>query len=288
VSVQCPPSCAACLSSTICTSCNPGYYFQPNQTCSNSISCGSRTFFNNQTQNCQNCPYDCLTCYTDNTCASCSSSDNRQLDLATHRCVPLSQYFDNQTTVCPPCPANCLVCKSLALCTVCLSGAYMSTVNNLCYTQCPARQFANSQSATCQSCPYDCYTCNADGTCLSCSGSGGDNRQLDTFTKRCVAMPKFFDNLTQICVSCPSECAICTSLLRCSSCVSGLVLTSDLKCSSSYPPRSFINPITQLYQLCPYDCLTCNSDGLCLSCSPSDNRVLDSVTSRCIPMPKYF
>jgi len=153
----------------------------------------------------------------------------------------MSQYFDNQATVCLPCPANCLICKSLTLCTVCLSGAYMSTVDNLCYAQCPVRQFANSQSATCQSCPYDCFICNADGTCLSCSGSGGDNRQLDPSTNRCVAMPKFFDNLTQICISCPAGCAICTSLSKCSSCVSGFLLTSDYQCSNSCPPYYFLN-----------------------------------------------
>lgn len=144
VAAQCLPSCAACLSITICTSCNPGYILETNQTCTSLMSCGTRAIFNNQTQACQKCPYDCFYCYSDSTCASCSSTDNRQLDLATRRCIPLSQYFDNKATVCLACPPSCLVCKSLTLCTVCLSGAFMSAVDHLCYTSCPVRQFPNN------------------------------------------------------------------------------------------------------------------------------------------------
>jgi len=145
----------------------------------------------------------------------------------------MTQYFDNLATFCVACPANCLICKSLTLCIVCLSGAFMNTLNNLCYTQCPERLFANNSTSSCQVCTYDCYTCSADGTCLSCSSS--DNRQLDTFTQRCVAMFGYFDNLTQICPSCPTGCSICSSLSRCSSCLSGYLLTTGYKCSNSCP-----------------------------------------------------
>ena len=130
-SVKCLPSCLTCLSTAVCTSCSTGYRLLTNKSCSSSISCGLRTFYNSEMLRCQNCPYDCLACSSDQTCLSCSSSDYRQLDLSTNRCIPISMYFDNRTTVCVACPANCLVCKSLALCTVCVTGAFM--IGKLCY-----------------------------------------------------------------------------------------------------------------------------------------------------------
>ena len=156
VSVKCIPSCSACKNYTYCTFCNMGYLHQPDQTCSSDTNCPPRTILNGETLVCQKCPYDCFTCFSDSTCESCSNSDNRQLDLTTRRCIPISHYFDNKQTVCLACPANCLICKSLALCTVCLSGAFMSTIDHLCYLICPLRQFSNPQTSTCQSCPYDC------------------------------------------------------------------------------------------------------------------------------------
>ena len=131
-SVKCLPSCLACLSTAVCTSCRTGYRLLADKSCS-SVSCGLRTFYNTEKLSCQSCPYDCLTCSSRLTCLSCSGSDYRQLDLSTNRCIPISMYFDNRTTVCVACPANCLVCRSLALCTVCVTGAFMSVIDNLCY-----------------------------------------------------------------------------------------------------------------------------------------------------------
>lgn len=169
ICVSCPTSCLTCQSLTLCTSCVNGYFLQGDNLCYNT--CPPRYFINTQTLSCQKCPSDCYTCNFDGTCITCNAtSDFRQFDSVTSRCIALDGYFDNLSQTCVSCPINCLLCSSLTLCTSCANGSYL-TDSKLCETSCPPRQFENNQSNTCQKCPFDCYTCNNVGQCTSCSAA---------------------------------------------------------------------------------------------------------------------
>jgi proprotein convertase subtilisin/kexin type 5 len=71
-------------------------------------------------------------------------------------------------------------------------------------------------------------------------------------------------------------------------CKAGYLLNSDFFCSDSCPFRHYMDFTIKSCQPCPLDCLICSSDGYCLSCSPSDFRVLNRVTNRCVPQAGYF
>jgi len=115
-----------------------------------------------------------------------------------------------------------------------------------------------------------------------------DHRILDLSTSRCVAMSGFFDNNTRLSVACPENCSTCKSFTVCTSCTSPTFLMND-KCSANCPPRYYPNTVLSICQSCPYDCYTCDGYANCTSCNDTqDNRVLDTDTSRCIPIEGYF
>jgi hypothetical protein len=123
-------------------------------------------------------------------CLSCSSSDFRELDTVSFRCVAVQGYYDSGAQVCVPCPQGCLNCSDSAHCFSCLSGYFMQG-DSLCHTGCPLRYYHDSALHNCISCPYDCLTCDAQNGCLSCDGPT-DHRVLNLSSLRCDPIPGYF------------------------------------------------------------------------------------------------
>ena len=59
-------------------------------------------------------------------------------------------------------------------------------------------------------------------------------------------------------------------------------------CYDACPAFTALDPTNATCIKCPYDCLTCDANSNCLTCAPSNFRVLNSNTKRCIPMQGYF
>lgn len=96
VNTQCPKHCLNCMSPTICTNCNIGYYLNFNYTCST-------------------CPLGCLQCVSNNYCVTC---------------LP-SYYLNSKSNLCFNCPSQCLNClfnqtTNSSTCTQCIIGTYFN------------------------------------------------------------------------------------------------------------------------------------------------------------------
>jgi len=159
--------------------------------------------------------------------------------------------------------------------------------DNFCYSPCPARSYFISSVNICKPCFYDCQTCQDSNSCLSCN-STVDFRALDATSNRCRCLDGFYDNLTQSCLKCYYNCTACVAINMCSGCIPGFTLSGVL-CLSQCNPRFYMANQTSGCLTCPYDCYTCDNNSNCLTCNnTSDFRVLNAITSRCVPMSGYF
>jgi len=111
ISAKCPQACALCLNITYCINCNNRNFLNYLNQCNSS--CPVRYYPINAILICANCTYDCYTC--DSTgCLSCNATtDFRQLNSSSRRCVPLKGYFESNSTTSTACPAVCSACTSL-------------------------------------------------------------------------------------------------------------------------------------------------------------------------------
>ena len=199
---------------------------------------------------------------------------------STKRCVPLPGYFDNLTSTSAACSSGCVQCQTLDLCLECATDHYIF-LDGLCYSQCPDRFFGSNQTKRCSRCPYDCMTCDESGDCTSCNETN-DHRRLFSDTQRCLPLPGYFDNLTQVGVQCFWKCNMCLNTQVCSSCIQGYYLSLVSSCESLCQPRYKQDATTLTCSQCPYDCYNCDDNSQCTTCdSQNDHRVLNNETLRC-------
>lgn len=78
---------------------------------------------------CHNCPDDSLTC---NDYDSCNSSEYRELNPSSHRCMPMKGYFDDFSFVYKSCIPLCLNCMAGYDCFMCLKGDVFNIYTNEC------------------------------------------------------------------------------------------------------------------------------------------------------------
>jgi hypothetical protein len=91
-------------------------YDEPTNLCYDT-SCPIRTYYTPTPISCQPCLYDCASCANNTACFSCNATTNyRQLDPATKRCLPLPGYYDDGTNniVAMPCSSPCSTCTGSA------------------------------------------------------------------------------------------------------------------------------------------------------------------------------
>lgn len=161
-----------------------------------------------------------------------------------------SDQFINAAIQCQACPTGCSSCQSSLICKSCLPGYLLNG------------------SALCQAYPTGCATCLSLTVCLVCQVN-------------------YFLNATDLCQPCPTGCSVCFSSTSCSVCTSGFYL-SLTSCITSCPLRFYPSPQNLKCVTCPYDCLTCNATMRCLTCEPTDGRLLDPITGRCVPLEGYL
>jgi len=130
---------------------------------------------------------------------------------------------------------------------------FLMVVNSTCYDVCPERYYDDSTVFECQPCLYDCYYCNTtgNGKCTVCNDTI-DFRVFNNVTKRCVALPGYYDDGLSHNVALPcnnASCLTCSSLTHCLSCYPAQYLASNFTC---------IN--------CMTNCLNCTSAATCTLC----------------------
>ena len=145
-----------------------------------------------------------------------------------------------------------------------------------------------STNGQCLPCPYDCFVCTYTGKCLSCNQIT-DYRVIDTNSSRCVPLSGYFDSGSTICQQCPQGCVACYNLTFCVNCQQNYFMRGDSLCYSTCPDRFFPDNTTLSCQGCPYDCKTCDTTGFCQTCDqPTDNRYLNTTSSRCVPQHGFY
>ena len=106
---------------------------------------------------------------------------------------------------------------------------------------------------------------------------------------RCLPIPGYYDNKTEICVICPNGCSLCQSHKYCYTCLPGYYINPQFLCGVECPFRSYLDSSTSTCLSCPYDCYTCTFEGSCTSCSnQSDFRSISDVLTRCLPNVGFY
>ena len=109
--------------------------------------CPPRMFLQSNTVNCLPCAYDCFNCSNNSTCTACdNSTDKRQFNSTTNRCVPIYNYYESGATVAALCTyPNC-----------CGDAPIIFTAQSVCASSCPSRTYLDNSTMDCLLCAYDC------------------------------------------------------------------------------------------------------------------------------------
>ena len=203
----CIANCAACPSTTACTTCNTGYYLQSSTQCTI-------------------CTTNCSTCSNGTTCATCVNGTylNPNDSLCYSTC-PTTYYPVTTDNTCASCVSNCDTCSNNSTCTLCSSGFFLS--NNLCVSTCPTTFFGNTTSRACEACGSNCDACTSNTVCTSCTSPFLLNPVDSSCVSTCPTNYTYSLNATN-CGACPTGCLTCTGTTFCGSCDTGYVNVSNL------------------------------------------------------------
>ena len=127
--MPCAAPCVNCISSTVCSQCQSGFYLNNSK--------------------CAPCHASCQTCTsgTDTGCQSCCGDSQ----LVQGKCVG--------------CSSSCQRCDINQNCLVCNTPFYFYSGN--CVTNCPTNSFVNGNN--CTNCLANCSTCSNITACIACA-----------------------------------------------------------------------------------------------------------------------
>ena len=203
----CISNCAACPSTTTCTTCSTGYYLQSSTQCTI-------------------CTTNCSTCANGTTCTTCTNTTylNPNDNLCYSTCP--TTYFPNTTdNTCASCVSNCDACSNNSACTTCSSGFFLS--NSLCVATCPTTFFGNTTTRACEACGSNCDTCTSNTVCTVCTSPNLLNPVDSSCVATCPTNYTYDLNATN-CGACPTGCLTCNGTAYCGSCDTGYVNVSNL------------------------------------------------------------
>ncbi len=222
-------------------------------------------------------------------CQTCVSGASLQF---TGECTCNSGLFASNNS-CTSCGAKCTGCDSTGKCLGC-SDSRRDPANDC---NCPVG-FYESGGSACLACSSNCKTCSSANVCSSCEAT--QNKRLEGGL--CVCLSGYFTTIDAQgniqCQKCATQCDSCFgNAWTCTSCdpakkkIAGYDFLGRLTClcASGY---SLGDDGTCVQTDCTKDpyCLQCSTDSLriCLSCKPSLNRVLDTLTYRCVCREGFY
>ena len=163
---------------------------------------------------------------------------------------------------------------------------YNSTLKLLQPSFCPDGQYINSTDILCYPCKITCKTCVIDINCSTCNAS--NFRVFNNLTGQCDPLPGYYESGAKAALPCSIGCFSCINNSVCLECFNGtnraLTNGSCEAINGFYTINGTVNALP-----CSSTCLTCvNTQYFCLSCNSSLNRVLNSSTATCDPLPGYY
>ena len=241
------------------------------------------------------CATGCTSCsLIYNNCTACYNTTPLLYNSSCYiACPDGSVNFTSSTCTQCATTSNCKTCttSNLASCTSC--GAlypFISTVNSVCYSICPAGQyfFAGTTCKPCDPSSY-CQTCSSTNAsiCLSCSL--GNNYSFLSFDNKCYStcpigsVSTINSNGFGVCLQCDqaASCQTCDvlNLKVCKTCPSSAPYLSGLdnRCYTSCPQGTVFQQNTQN----PFFCAVCQSSSNCLTCDPQNS-------SKCLSCPSNY
>ncbi|WAR16067.1 TENX-like protein [Mya arenaria] len=250
---SCFANCALCENSTVCTSCESGYFLWSAYECTackyvgtNCVTCSNYTLCN-----------ECRPGFWGTTCQTfCSKGCNTEFCNSFDGTCTCTQGFYGPTCQ-YMCSDNCLTntCGVNGECE-CKDGYYGNQCNGMCYSGCEKC----SNGSSCSMCPSGKYGTNCGVSC-ECNG------RCDFLTGECIH------------VTCPKTCASCRESDQCNECTFGWFgvrcnNTCSGNCNGGCEQYSgYCNACYTGYggTECDIQCNycrngNCNRDGECTSC----------------------
>ncbi len=289
------PGCAACLNSTLCTSCLSGYLLV-NETCltPENFTCQAG-FYADPTQNfacimCSDAMPDCGECMNATVCLSCVDG----YALVNNTCIvacPYGYYADPTNGTCLNCSdaiSDCDFCTNSTTCLVC--GDDYTLMDGTCFLSegmaCAPGSYFDLNASSCLNCSavlQGCTQCTNASFCLVCD-VGYYEMQGQCFTDQSVTCPPgtYMDLYVPGCINCTDVLANCTS------CLNSTSLTQSSYCTNCTANTTLVNgtciPVAELscgpgtyqdaYTLACIDCdmsmpncTACLNSTYCFNCS---------------------
>lgn len=248
---SCPVGCATCSSSTVCTSCSPGFLFQE-------ISCKTVCDLGYY----QSSPTACSPC--DSTCKACSGTATSCISC------PDKFYLNGQS--CAPCKSPCVTCLGESDCLSCIDP--LVELAKKCVPTCPNGKYA--LGGRCQNCETPCATCkDSSRNCSSCKP--GYAFLMSSCLKNCPVGYHIYNQK----VCCPDECIACDEISgACIECTSSHFL--NLTSHECLPCNSLCTECRNS----PEKCTKCGNafflfNNTCVISCPEDGFYVDNLNSEC-------
>uniref|UniRef100_A0A7N6B092 P/Homo B domain-containing protein n=1 Tax=Anabas testudineus TaxID=64144 RepID=A0A7N6B092_ANATE len=254
-----------------CTSCFPGHFLSPGQTCTSH--CPSGTFANKVSSHCEDCSEGCVVCQDAHKCNHCRSGLYLENEVCLIRsCVCLFPRGFPQSGVCQPCVPQCASCQGNSSHCLSCDSPYL-LLDHYCKSHCPEGYYATETE--CHPCPAHCSECDEYGLCKKCA------EYYFLYENKCVDdCPNgyFASEKQQECVRCHADCASCDGpgLGDCDVCRNPKAVRFNGECLPKCPTHTYYNQITNECRDCDRSCLTCSGHepSSCLTCDT--NRTKDA------------
>jgi len=261
-----PKNCSEC-DSTLCITCNMGFYktsagiCEPMKvancaTADNDGKCqtckmGFKLFTTDDKQECVKLPSHCSDLDEKKMCSSCESGWRLKKAPAGVRLE-----FGQQTPpTCEACSTGCTNCDdNVTVCKTCNSGFFQVTAQLTVGQQ--------TKAVTCSPCTAHCQDCENADFCKSCL-SGYVQKETPALFK--------FNQQTKknTCVACVANCFSCSGDSTCETCMSGFNRSDDGKACTKVK--------------CPGNCSTCSTAEKCSKCNSGFFRTVKTQTGTSMP-----
>lgn len=302
---DCIENCVSCTSTTTCSVCADGYYYDSDNKVCTTLNCGSISHENAcdlcsdeqvdsddrakfwSTSTCIDCPENCVDCSSETTCTTCA--ETYVWDSSRRKCVTCNFATETECENCwfsssrgrwwdstssPPscniCPSLCTACSSATVCTECVSSAFMS--GDTCKACSGFSSFTQEECEMCTGLAWtvtdtssSCQECGSN--CATCLTNGGGKCDTDGCDSG-----YYYDITNEVCTLCISNCGTCST---------------GTTCDSNGCDSTFYRNDASTCTTCPSFCSTCvDSDG-CTACQTgyylddSGNCQSCSVLSNC-------
>ncbi|KAM4807977.1 proprotein convertase subtilisin/kexin type 5-like [Rhinophrynus dorsalis] len=283
----CDPMCAKCSGPDPddCEECSSKSFFLYNGECFGR--CPKGTYYEANTQNCQDCDTSCKLCSSSTYCDECREDlvKNSQGQCVSHKECSLYEYQDEHGG-CRPCHKKCSRCMGATEhhCLSCLDSHYL--LNSTCVDKCADGYYTEEEERHCVPCHSTCLTCSGKRSthCLSCKA--GWYSQGGTCVQTCIT-GHYSDNSSSACEKCHKSCEECsgpesTDCLYCHK--NFFLMRTKKQCFSSCPEYYYEDNAKRTCERCHPTCKTCTGFGAlsCTSCVWSYQLFGSICQSKCL------